>query len=1295
MVGPKPNPAASQPLIPEHFIDVPSQRLYYLSFGFLLQAVKVLDVIQSLFASDAPRYYGRKWFCVDLAYVVILSKLRIPRLRYSNAVVLLQIISLWFLDGILFGGISLNIGRDASLSGYPGLQHRPELSSTTVNFRLADFLTPSGFLSFFSDSTREDKHLLGQHTVRMSPISTAHLNPDGNTFCLSPPAYAVLIPIVVNNTTPANVRYLFTPLPYLEGQSGTGRVDHVELSARDLKAIEQARLEGLQAVRSSTLSRDSQDFDEYDDDNDDGPSADSRLQKTQSLAHIRVTKPGSIRLDRVLDGSNVAVRLGHPTEVTVVPCPTAHFTDESLPQAKNAVRCAGDNSNLDLTIDIRGVPPLSLRWAKVVNEKREDYLVEGIEDNSATHRSLGDPPGALLPTSKTPQKLKVPLSLPADSLGQVTFILDSVIDGMGNVISLDQGVSSEALRRHGIAPDSKTSRSLKVLQRPSVSFRNCGPGNPMPLLIGSEASLPMYVINGDPLDAPWDVNIKFEPSEDEKGAVKSKPWKKTLQTQNDKRDLAFRASAPGEFIITSLKGKWCDGDVLSPDTCKVVEKPMPTAEIEWKRIHECSGDTGVSASLILHGTPPFQVYYRTQRDNENPRDVIKTFGSSRGELTLQPEHSGHYYYTFLQLSDANYKQVPLNGPSIDQVVHPPAAADFVSGNASGRSKRALSSCSGSFVDVAVELRGTPPWNLQLQIVGPNSAHALEVRDIKSSPARIEVPIPSVIDKEGGTFEVDLVSVEDTYGCKRPISVPGVSVNVRRVQPTAKFYSKNGLRQVTILEDEETDLPLRLTGDGPWEVKYRRIDDRGSAQRAYLQSPNDHIHVSRRGVYELLEVSDSQCPGTIILHESQYNVYWVPRPSARLDPLLPSVFESYNRSYILPPTCQGRDDHVDLELTGRPPFQIMYNIAKKDESGGGTTVLDQPTFSSIQSRMRFQLHTLTPGRKYYEVKQIGDAAYPLHKYKNVVIPRSERLVFEQEVLPKPSAKFKTDSRLSFCLNDVLVPRDRLSSDGTIVLEGTPPFEVQLSIKNLAASKVRKETVQIVDKTWRLELPSYYFTSIGPYQVSIDSVQDSSRCEQAELDPLRRSIWIDVAETAAIIPLEKGRDYCVGDVTQFQLEGTPPWTIGYRINGKSYTQEARVSPFSIVQQQAGDFTIASIAHQQQMCKAAITNVRLAIHPLPSAQVGHGKRIYQDIHEGDQAEIVFTLIGEPPFTFTYQRSEPTHKRVGKPGKVLETHTISGVTTHEYSVFSALEGTWTVTSISDRYCRYPTLQDGLEKRL
>lgn len=382
----------------------------------------------------------------------------------------------------------------------------------------------------------------------MSPISTAHLNPDAFTFCLSPPSQSVLIPILVNNTTPANVRYSFTPLTYIEGQSGTGRIEHIELGGKDLKAIEQARLEGLQSIRVQSAD------DDYEEDEDEATStSDSQLQKTQSLTHIRVTKPGTIRLERILDSSGAAARLAHPLEVTVVPCPTASYTDDSITQPASAVRCQGDTSGVDLTIDIRGVPPLSLRWSKYVDGKKENFLVEGIEDSDPTSRSHADSRNVVRTPSKVPQMLKVPLSLSVESPGRVTFVLESVIDGMGNIIPLDQGVTSESLHREG-ALNSKTARSLNILRRPSVSFRNCGPGNPLSLLIGSEAPLSLQVTDLDPLDAPWDVDVKFDPSEDGKSGSKSvKPWKDTLQTQQS--SLSLSASAAGEYTILGIKGK--------------------------------------------------------------------------------------------------------------------------------------------------------------------------------------------------------------------------------------------------------------------------------------------------------------------------------------------------------------------------------------------------------------------------------------------------------------------------------------------------------------------------------------------------------------------------------------------------------------------------------------------------------------------------------------------------------------------------------------------------------------------
>ena len=117
-----------------------------------------------------------------------------------------------------------------------------------------------------------------------------------------------------------------------------------------------------------------------------------------------------------------------------------------------------------------------------------------------------------------------------------------------------------------------------------------------------------------------------------------------------------------------------------------------------------SGDIGVSASLILHGTPPFQVYYRMQRDKEQAREISKSFASSRAELTLQPERSGHYVFSFVAISDANYRKIELQGPSIDQIVHPVASADFSESYGTGRGRKVVSTCSGDAVDVDVNLR---------------------------------------------------------------------------------------------------------------------------------------------------------------------------------------------------------------------------------------------------------------------------------------------------------------------------------------------------------------------------------------------------------------------------------------------------------------------------------------------------------------------------------------------------------------------------------------------------------------
>lgn len=125
-----------------------------------------------------------------------------------------------------------------------------------------------------------------------------------------------------------------------------------------------------------------------------------------------------------------------------------------------------------------------------------------------------------------------------------------------------------------------------------------------------------------------------------------------------------------------------------------------------------SGDVGVRASLVLHGTPPFIVYYTERQNSGQIQNKQKSItGAARAEIILQPESSGTYKYEFTQVSDRKYRQVPLRGPgrSITQVVHPLASADFVRPDVDKRaglpaSKKTVGSCGGKQVTLDVDLR---------------------------------------------------------------------------------------------------------------------------------------------------------------------------------------------------------------------------------------------------------------------------------------------------------------------------------------------------------------------------------------------------------------------------------------------------------------------------------------------------------------------------------------------------------------------------------------------------------------
>ena len=135
------------------------------------------------------------------------------------------------------------------------------------------------------------------------------MNPFLQTFCLSASG-PVFVPVVFNNTRPRFLQYSWQAL---EDDSVKTLV---EISSKELVSIDKS----LMATPPTPPGLD-------EDDEEESPLIDlgaPRLQKTELLHHIKVTKPGVIQLERAGEGADIDIRV-RMGKVTIVECPSAKF----------------------------------------------------------------------------------------------------------------------------------------------------------------------------------------------------------------------------------------------------------------------------------------------------------------------------------------------------------------------------------------------------------------------------------------------------------------------------------------------------------------------------------------------------------------------------------------------------------------------------------------------------------------------------------------------------------------------------------------------------------------------------------------------------------------------------------------------------------------------------------------------------------------------------------------------------------------------------------------------------------
>ena len=263
-----------------------------------------------------------------------------------------------------------------------------------------------------------------------------------------------------------------------------------------------------------------------------------------------------------------------------------------------------------------------------------------------------------------------------------------------------------------------------------------------------------------------------------------------------------------------------------------------------------------------------------------PGGSASTFPACATRWSSCPVVAGHHKYIFKTIDDTIYQGQPLAGPGmvLEQSVKP--AANAIIKHTTGK----MSACLEEEVGVDILLSGEAPFTLEWELVhdGKRKQHrATDIRDtlytIKTAPLA-----------QGGEYTLALTSVADRTACRNFLQ-DDLKISVRRQRPRAAFGLIEGKRRTMTTEDGRVQLPLRLTGDGPWKVSYRNLNQSVSSppQERTLLSGNDFVAVSAKGVYEIVDVSDNQCHGTVDPKASTFEVDWSRGPSSASCGRMPS------------------------------------------------------------------------------------------------------------------------------------------------------------------------------------------------------------------------------------------------------------------------------------------------------------------------------------------------------------------------------------------------------------------------
>ncbi|KAJ3213068.1 hypothetical protein HDU67_003416 [Dinochytrium kinnereticum] len=980
-----------------------------------------------------------------------------------------------------------------------------------------------------------------------------------------------------------------------------------------------------------------------------------RTGRHVGLYYIPIGEPGICRIQRITESSGNEGKIIN-SWAEIVRCPSVRWILPDGDSQRTLDRCV--DSIVDVSAEVTGTPPLSVSYFKEsAKEKAQLFLVsDSIDDLVTIGGPLKDADDAAIGArlrSLSPRTMTLSTELRLDVEGPFFYKIHSVLDGRNNTM-----VYPDKLYPDGGSDENDLKPDIFVIdshRRPKAKFKSCDSikirSGPDPI----SAKLPV-LLEGD---GPWDLVLGY-----------SKPSaplneSKDMKMMASSRILDVSVSEPGIYVLKSVQDSYCSGIIELPSTCHVQQTLPPSLSVSAEPIEQsCVGAIGALVNVSLTGEPPFWIEYDEVYGDTRTKKFADVY-KLRDTLSFKPSKPGTYIYEFKKVGDATYNEgIPIKDVTITQIIHPQSKAWFT--NSLDRHLV----CVNDTLELEIALSGSGPWTVTYELMFDATKKQFVEKNVIDPTIKVKTPPLSA----PGTYILDLIDITDANGCSWQLDTPDVTIEVLAQRPTVSFKCP---RPLSLLDGSFVSIPINLAGRRPFSLKY--IEERSKTEKEILDASEiDGIRVSEAGFYKLTDVKDKYCAG-VIIPPTDCEVSLIPRPSVSIG--ASEYSNVLDGNHIRRSVCEGSDDHLELLLSGKQPFSLTYtHLFKNGATNKEKTVALEEKFTSKVARLA--LDTVHPGEHVYRFNHITDFNY---KTVDGATPKDAISVL-QRVVRKPNAVFVgSDDRLFQCVGD--------DAEGGIQLqlEGTAPFELVIELKHENYPRDIIRVGNITTSSYRFKPPA--LNSTGRYKIQLVLIQDASGCERMfDRDAADTSVVVQVSDVARISSLTPA-SVCVGDIITYTLQGTPPFTVSYDFDGGEVKEVTFEDPILIFfASEAGTVNVRSVCNQLKCCTRP-TNLLHVIHELPSAIVDGGYDLVEDIREGDEASIVIEFKGEPPFSFTYRRTElnlasafdmPSTKKGGSD-ETFETFTVSGIESKQYVIVTSQEGVFNVVAVNDRYCGYP----------